>query len=185
MLKLLKRKYNQYKQDQTGAAAAEFVLVFPIMFIMILGVWDVGNGLSAGKRAIAASQIIADLIGRELTVDLNEVEQAALAGEISMEPFSTEGFYVEILSVSYDEDGNIDTDPASFWEYTTDSNPVGDDLYVMALNMSIPDDGLIVVRVTYDYEPLFGETIIGDIKMQETTFIRGRKIDTVLAEWKQ
>lgn len=176
---------KRYADDDSGAAAAEFVLVFPLLFTIILGVWDVGNGLAAGKRAINASQIVADLIGRELTVDIGEVEQAALAGQVAMEPFSLDGYHIEILSVSFDEDGYIDTDPTSYWEYTPDDSPVGEDLYVRMSDMAIPSEGLIAVRVSYDFEPAFAGFVIDTINMQEVTFIRGRKVEAVLAEWKQ
>ncbi len=181
----MSKNFLSYIRDDSGAAAAEFVLVFPVLFSMILGIWDVGNGLAAGKRAISATQIMADLIGRELTVDMAEVEQAVVAGEVAMEPFDTSGFYVEMLSVAFDKDGNIETDPTTYWEYTSDGSPVGADLHERMLEMSLPSDGLIAVRVTYDYKPLFGELILGDIELKETTFIRGRKIEVVKAEWKQ
>ena len=101
-----------------------------------------------------------------------------------MSPFPTEDrFYLEVLSVGFDDEGNIDDDPETTWQKTTDDAPVKQDLYDKIEPLAIPYEGVVAVRVTYDYEPTFGSFIIDRLEMKETAFARGRKTAVIQAEW--
>lgn len=178
----------KYQNDTGGTTFIEFALIFPVIFMLMLGVWDLGHGFWAGQKLITASQTIADLVSRELTITEGEVGQALLAGGIAMQPFDSTKMKVEIISVSYDEDGNIDDNPKNFWQWSTETGQdgdVGEDLYAKMEDISLAYDGMVGVRVSYTHKPLFGTFIYEDFKMEEISFARGRKSPIVRAVWKQ
>jgi Flp pilus assembly protein TadG len=78
MLKLL-RAIKKYRDDDNAIAAVEFTLIFPVLFTMIIGVWGVGNGILVDQKAIAASQIISDLICRNESVTQQQINDAIKA----------------------------------------------------------------------------------------------------------
>ena len=169
-----------WHRDEEGVSAIEFTLIFPVMFIMLLGIWEIGHAMWAGQKAISSSQIVADLIARELRVDTAEVDQAMLAGELAMEPFPVEdNLNIEILSVAFDDQQS----PSEVWQRATDNQDVGNDLINLTEPLAVANEGLIVVRVRYDYEPFFGNTVIDAFQVEELAFIRGRKIGVIQAEW--
>lgn len=184
MIQKTKQTLHAFYNREDGLAFIEFALIFPLLLTMMLGVWDVGHALWVNQKAIAASHTVADLVARQLRVSEDEVTQAMLAGELVMSPFPTEDrFYLEILSVGFDDEGNIDDDPETTWQKTTDDAPVKQDLYDKIEPLAIPYEGVIAVRVTYDYEPTFGSFIIDRLEMKETAFARGRKTAVIQAEW--
>jgi len=170
-----------WRKDNRAIAAIEFALVFPILFLMFIGIWDVGNALLVGQKVIYASQIAADLISREISVSEGEVEEAVIASQLAIAPFpiNDSNFYIEIISVSFDEDEEAEV----VWEYTMDGQPVPDDLVDKAEQLAIANDGLLVVRVRYHHEPMFSDMVIGDINIVEEAYVRGRRVPVVGADW--
>ena len=173
----------RYLAEETGVAVAEFALVFPVMFLMLLGIWDVGHLLWAGQKVITTSQVVADLVGREQVLDQEELDQIMQAAELTMQPFNTSSLYVEILSVGFDSEGDITEEEDLKWEASTDNAPVGADLYDTAEDLSIPYDGLILVRVNYDYSSQLGGRIFDTVNMKEVAFARGRRSSVVVSDF--
>ena len=132
---------KQYFKDTAGTAAAEFVIIFPVMFIMILGIWDLGNGLWVGQKVIKSTHMVADLLARESEVDDDELAQAFEAGRIALQPFPDESMTIEVYSIEFDEDGA--------------ASVVWDDAYNTSANENFIDDvsdlgtdGSLVVKIT-------------------------------------
>lgn len=180
-LSFLKGLCKSWRKDENAASAIEFALVFPLLFTMMLGIWDVGHSLWAGQKAIAASQIIADIIAREISVTEDEVEEAILAGELAMAPFevTSEKFQVLIVSASFDED----EDASVVWKYPIDEDDVDEEVIDKIEALAVANEGILFVRVNYNYDPFFGDMIINAVNIQEESFIRGRRVSVIGNDW--
>ena len=166
----VRRLVRQWIGRDDGVAAAEFALVFPVLFVMMIGVWDIGNALMVNQKVIAASQIVVDLIGRQESVNDNELAQAFQAGTLALSPYDTTSLAIDIVSVEFDEND----DPQITWQET--SSGAGDSSLVdRATGLGTDGGGAVIVEVRYDYEPLFAGTVIGEIEMRERMFSRGRQ----------
>lgn len=157
--------------DEEAVATAEFGLVFPVMFAMMLGIWDLGNGILANQKAIAASEIVVDLIGRQESIDDDELAQAFQAGALAMAPFPTDSLVIDVASIEYDSDD----DPQILWQEDSTGATGDPDLVDKTVGLGVDGDGAIVVQVSYEYDPLFSGLIIGTIEMRERMFSRGRQ----------
>lgn len=160
--------------DTTATAAAEFTLIFPLLMTMLLGVFELSNAISINQRSIAASQIIADLLARNMTVDQAMLDDAIRAGQLAVEPYGLDDMGVDIVSLEFDEND----DPQEVWRYTSNMNENPD-----ALEDAVPlgayGDGAVVVTVQYQYHPYFGSMVIDEFTMQEMSFARGRRSPVV------
>lgn len=168
---------RSWRADVAGAAAAEFVLVFPILMVMLMGVYELSRAISINQRSIAASQIIADLIARNVVVDQDMVDEAIRAGELAMEPYPLEGMGVDIVSVQYDEDD----EPQELWRVTRDMDE-DDEAVDNSTGLGVDGDGTLVVTVEYLYQPVFNTILDDAITMRETTYARGRRTSVVSFE---
>ena len=157
-------------KDEAAIAVAEFALIFPILFTLLISVWEVGSAIWVNQKTIAASQIVADLITRNMTVTQDQVNQAITAGRMAVQPFNTESYGVYILSVAFDEDDN----PIEVWsEVSNMSADIG--LIGKTQGLGNEGEGVVAVMVKYLYQPVLGGLVIGDINMEEVSFARGRR----------
>ncbi len=168
-------KVQRWTTDEEASAAAEFGLVFPLLFLMMLGLWDLGNGIVANQKTLAASQIAADLIGRQLSVNDQELAQAYQAARLALMPFPIDTLVIDVVSVTFDDDGN----PVVRWQEDSAGGGGDPDLSGRTIGLGGPGGGAIAVQTTYTYTPSFAGTIINAIDFSEVSFGRGRKTAVV------
>lgn len=161
--------------DTAATAAVEFVLIFPLLMIMLLGVFEMGNALSINQRSIAASQIIADLLARNVSVNQDIIDEAIRAGELAVEPYDLTDMGVDIVSVEYD----VSNTPQEVWRYTTPNMVENAEALDRSVGLGVNGDGALVVTVEYLYHPYFGSIIRSEFTMREMAFSRGRRTAVV------
>jgi Flp pilus assembly protein TadG len=178
-MKLFKRKNSvaPFMQDQSGLAAVEFAMIFPMMIMLLLGTVELGNGILANQKVIASSQIVADLLARTEEVTDDQLSEAKRAGRMALAPFSTGDIGFDIVSFRFDPDNadaGTEPQPVIVWRDTDNMEAIAD-LEERVMPLALADEGAIVVFVEFPYEPPFGTSIVGHIDMLESTFTRGRK----------
>lgn len=179
---MLKRGINYFKnqfiypwlKSQEGFAATEAALIFPILMLMLLGTFDMGNAILANQKTIRASQVTADLITRARNIDTAGINEAIEAGRLAFEPLPSGSFGVDVVSIRFDDEGDAEI----LWRETRNMVPLADVLTRVS-SMSEPGNGVVVVAVNYDFQPLFSRLISDVILMQEIAFSRGRKSPVV------
>lgn len=174
------RKWLQrWKDNEDGLAATEAAMVFPILLLLMLGTFDIGNGIVASYKTIRASQVTADLIARDSAVDNTMINEAIMAGELAMQPLGTDGYGVDIVSVEFDDNANAQI----LWRETRNMTPNANVLASVA-PLAEAGSGVIVVTVEFEHIATFtgfsmGNFSITDLPMQEMAFARGRKSPVV------
>jgi Flp pilus assembly protein TadG len=165
---------RNYWQDERGTALMEAALLIPSMMALLMGVFDVGNGIIINQRTITASQVAADLVSRDFTVTSAQIDEAVDAAELTFEPYESDEFAIDIVSTEFDEDG----EPVVLWRDTRNMPPNEDAIDSIA-GMGEEGEGMIIVTVRYSYVPFFGQMFLSDFNMQEVAFTRGRRSPTV------
>ena len=162
---------HQWIKREDGIAASEFALVFPVMFIMMLGMIDLGNGLLTNKKVITAAQMAADLVTRELIASDADITDAMTAAQLAIQPLDTTSFGIDIAAIRFLGDN---ADATVIWRDTQNMPPNGN-IEALAEGLGVENEGLIAVTVQYNYEPTFSNTFLNPISMQEVAFMRGRR----------
>lgn len=163
---LAKRWYS----ENDAVAAMEAAFVFPILLVLLLGTFDMGNAILSNQKAIRASQVVADLVTRSRSISSGDLNEAIKAGELAFAPLSSTSYGVDIVSLRFDEDA----DPQIVWRETRNMSPKSDVLDAVEA-LAEADSGVVVVSVQYAFEPVFAGFVINRINMQEIAFARGRK----------
>lgn len=161
---------RRWKKEEDAVAAVEAALVFPLLLTLLLGTFDIGNGILANQKLIRASQVTGDLVTRERTIDTTGVEEAVTGGQLAMETMDSTTYGVDIVSIRFDDNAL----PVIVWRETRNMEP---DPYVLIRVEELAEagSGVVVVITRYDFQPVFSGFIVGDIGMQEIAFTRGRK----------
>lgn len=171
---MLKTVYNfivhTWRKNTDGVAAVEAAMTFPILLTLLLGTFDIGNGILANQKAIRASQITADLVARSSSIDAAGINEAIRAGELALEPLDASSFGVDIVSISFDDEAS----PVIEWRETRNRAPM-ENVFDRVEPLAEAGEGVLVVGITYDFEPVFAGFIVNEIEMEEVAFSRGRK----------
>jgi Flp pilus assembly protein TadG len=157
--------------DCKGLAASEVALMLPLMLTLLLGIVDLGNALIINKKTSTASQVVADLLTRQPVANDADVDDAYAAGRMTLQPYPTGAFGVDIASIRFEGD---DADPVVQWRETFNMDP-NDQVEEMAVGLGTEGEGVLVVTTQYNFEPLFTHTVVGDRLMQEIAVTRPRR----------
>lgn len=167
---------KKWLKSEKAFVAVEASFIFPILFTMLVGINDLGNGILASQKTIRSSQVLADLVTRDRTISMTDVEEAIMAAELALQPLPTgaELFGVDVVSVEFD----MNSQPQIVWRETRNMTPVPDILDDLE-SLAEPNTGIIIAVSRYVYTPWAVGFVIDEIIMQEKAFARGRKSSVV------
>ncbi len=177
MMKRFQNFCRSWLKQEDGIAALEAAYVFPILLTLLLGVFDLGNAILANQKTIRASQIVGDLITRDRIVSSADIDEAILAGGLAIFPFDNSSFGVDIVSIRFEEDDEMDV----VWRETRNMTGISN-LAERTETLAEEGNGVVIVTVEYLFEPLFAGFIVNQVPMQEIAFTRGRRSAVVCRE---
>lgn len=163
--------------DDQATALAEAAMLLPPMLTLMMGIFDLGTGIVLSQKTITSSQIAADLVARDRTVDSAAVEEVIDASQLAFEPYLLHAFGIDIASIQFDNNRN----PVVLWRVTRDMSPNTEAVASVA-GLSNPGEGMIIVTTKYSYTPYFSKFFTGDLDFTEVAFSRGRRSPTVTWE---
>jgi Flp pilus assembly protein TadG len=167
MLKLAR----QIAGDERGSAVVDFAFLLPILMMLFVGVVEVTNVLRLDRKVVAAAQTTADLVTQRREVSNAQLDDFLRAAELIFEPYAASAITVGIAAVRYDADSG---DPEVDWTKNKNGGSVPDAL-TMAAGLGQPGEGVVVVRVTYDYTPVFFDFVLNPMEIEETAILRPRR----------
>lgn len=164
----------RWLRDDSGNAMIEAGLLLPLCVTMLMGVYDIGQGLTTNQKVVGASQIMGDLIARDRSVTMTGLQDIIKAGELALQPYDTAPFGYDIVSVQFDDAG----DPEILWR-VTENTEENDDAVESTKGLGEEGDGLVIVTTSYRFTPFFSDVVLDDIEMKEVAFLHGRRSATV------
>lgn len=165
--------FKRLRADIRGVAAIELTYAMPVLLILMYGVVELGNALLLDRKVTSATQTAADLVAqsREMTdTDINDVFDAM---DRILEPFPSGAAGYVISSVTMSPEGQIGVD----W-----SDGRGSTARTQGAAANIPSglvaegDSVIVAEVTYDFEPIFQNTLISGFTISDAAYLKPRQV---------
>lgn len=161
-------------KNEDGIAMMEAVMLFPPMLTLLLGTFDLGNGIVLSQKTITASQVAADLVSRNRTMDSTNLADIIEGSKLAFEPYGVATYGVDIVSVEFDQNRH----PVILWRETQNMSANHEALESVD-GVFDEGEGLVIVTVVYQYTPQFARIFSGDIALTEVAFTRGRRSSTV------
>jgi Flp pilus assembly protein TadG len=174
------RAIERWRKGESGVAIMEAAIIFPVLFLMLFGVYDVGHAITTNHKMITASNVIADLMTRGQYVNDSEIDQAIEAGRLAMSPYvlNRDDMMVYIASVRFDNNDN----PVVVWDQSFGGIPDDDEAVDRARGLGTSGEGVMVVSLVFDYRPTFGNAVLERFRMREIAYARGRRSSVVERE---
>lgn len=183
LIKVSKRKtlglIKRYKAAQGGVAAIEFVFVAPIMLAMYFGLAEISTAISQDRKISHSTNVAGDLTTQASTITADDMAEIMTATTLIMgiPQSKLADVKIEISSYIREATGNNATllGKASL-NGTFPEAFVASNLDPLILSNS---SGVVVARVSYDYEPLKLSFFDSNITLNETFLLKPRKSATV------
>jgi Flp pilus assembly protein TadG len=164
------------RRGQQGSAAVEFALIAPMMIALFCAIIELTGLLMVERKIISASQSVADLVTQETSVTSQDLDDIVQAGRLIFDPYPTLTLTFNIASIRYNTDTGV---PELVWQRLVGVNPGGSDILTQAAGLGDPGEGVVIVYITYSYDPLLGGIITGTVNLDEMSFSRPRRSPVV------
>lgn len=154
--------------DRQGAAAVEFALIFPMLFVLNIGAAEALQVYQVQRNVAHMAAVMADITAQSRTVtdaDLQDILSASLS---IIHPFPRTSLQQRVTSLSANSTGTVSQDWTAKKDYSG-SAPASVPSGYLGANESV-----IVTDVVYDYKPTFGLFLPETIRFTRHAYSRPR-----------
>jgi Flp pilus assembly protein TadG len=164
MIRLLRRAAT----DQGGAAAIEFVLVFPVLFTLHVAAAEALEVYVAQRNVAHIAAAMADIVAQSRTVTQADLDDVLVASTAMIHPYPVTSLQQRVSSLSANASGTVSPDWTAKKDYLDSSAPTVPAGYLLA------NESAIVTDVIYDYKPTFGLFLPKTIRFTRHAYVRPR-----------
>ena len=154
--------------DQSGAAAIEFALIFPVLFVLHIAAVEALGAYQAQRKISHIAAAMADITAQSRSVSTAELDDILLASVSMIHPFPNADVQQRVSSLSANSAGSVSTDWTVKKAYTVSGGPSVPSGYLSA------NESVIVTDVIYDYKPTFGLFLPATIRFTRHAYVRPR-----------
>ncbi|MCW8915937.1 MAG: pilus assembly protein [Magnetovibrio sp.] len=166
---------NKFFEDCRGVAAMEFALTAPFLALMLLGVAELNNYITAVRKVSAAAYTAADLIAQETDLTSSELSELFQASRLVIHPLDDTDLTLGASSVRYDDTTG---DPSVDWTGSYNGGSVSS-ATTLATGLGSAGESVIIVTASYTYTPIYSLILSGTLTLSETSITRPRYLDYV------
>lgn len=154
--------------DQRGAAALEFALVFPVLFVLNIVAVEALGAYQAQRNVAHIASAMADITAQNRSVTAAELDDILAASVSMIHPFPNVDVQQRVSSLSANGSGSVSTDWTVKKSYSVSGGPSVPPGYLSA------NESVIVTDVVYDYKPTFGLFLPATIRFTRHAYVRPR-----------
>jgi Flp pilus assembly protein TadG len=163
-------------RDRRGVAAIEFAVLLPLLIILYLGTFEVGQGISINLNNNLAARTVTDLASQYVTIANADMSNILGASTTVMAPYPTQPFSVTVSQVTVDASGNATVTWSDSLNGTARS--VGASVTLPA-GMNTPGASLIWGETKYVYTPSLGYVLTGSVTLSSQIFMSPRNAPSI------
>ena len=167
---------GKFGRDESGTAAVEFALIFPVLVFGYLGAIAAFEAYRAQNSVTRASAAVVDLVTRQLVFSEGNRDRVFSVANAIVGDVADGDVVVTVTSVYNPLSDGEDDDYFVDWSYTSGSGAVveDDDITSMDLPSIENGDSLVVVTVEAIYTPRFLSDIFTTMTLNYTSVRRPR-----------
>lgn len=154
--------------NQDGAAAIEFALILPVLFILHMGAAEALEAYEAQRNVAHIASAMADIVAQSRSVSSADLDDVMTASTTMIFPFPNVNVQQRVSSLSANASGTVSTDWTVKKAYTGTDTPSVPSGYLGA------NESVIVTDVIYDYKPTFGMFVPKTIRFTRHAYMRPR-----------
>ena len=165
-------------RDYRGTAAVEMALLSPVLVLLFFGTLEVTQLIRVEAKLTHAAQTIQDIVAGQAQATTASLQIAFNGGQLVMTPFTAANMTAAIASVSF---GSNATPTQVTWQQVENGDPGMSSSFACsaASGMSLSNDSVIVVQVTYSYNPIISYLFGKHFTLSQMAFGRPRNTSVI------
>ena len=176
IMKSVRRRLARLARDERGVSAVEFAMLLPLMVTLYLGGVEVSQGISIDRKVTLTARTVADLVSQSASINnagMNSVLQAATA---VLSPYPTTNAKVTVSVLKIDANSKVTVE----WSDTLNgtARAKGSTVTIPGA-LVVPNTSLVWGEASYNYKPVVGYVLTGNLNLNDQIFIRPRLSDTI------
>jgi len=172
-LRAISFRARKLRRDARGIAVVEFALYMPIILVLLVGEFALGEAIAISRKVSITCHTVVDLITQNAAVTPAQVVTVLNASAQIAAPFSTSKMVIVVGGLSTDKNGNTTVS----W-----SKALPDDSYALIsgatftppANVAQPNTCLIYGYVYYSYAPPVGSNLFSAIPISHAIYMNPR-----------
>jgi Flp pilus assembly protein TadG len=197
---IAKARWRRFIASRRGVAAAEFALIMPVLLILFLSSYDVGNAIIVYMKVRAATYELAAITNQYGTTASNvgQISTTIMgtitsAGSTVLSPYSSTPLTIVLTQIK----ATSNTQAKVSWSYAVNgtayatgttfnlpTNMANDTCGSGNYSGTSPPSGkggcyLILSQVSYSYTPMFGAFMTGTLTLSDSLYVAPRSTTCV------
>jgi Flp pilus assembly protein TadG len=163
-------------RKRSGTASIEFAFALPVLLVMLLGVFEISQGLIVYMKVVDAADIVSDLVAQQKQIRSSDIDNYYVAGQLVMAPSTGSGLGLAVASIIFDPTtGN----PSFAWQVTRGGAPQMGNASIASIGLGSKGDSVIVAQASYTYTSTIGYLLPQGITISSRVFSRPRVVFTI------
>lgn len=191
ILPALSRRLRRFRNDRSGLAAVEFVVILPLMLLLTFAMIEVTDGIAVDRKTDITARALSDLIAAtsrvgstatEVMATDADIRDAFIASTAIMTPYSSAPMEATVSQIKVDSDGNAKVLWSQGWAEgaVTAGRATGSvTLPEKQQKLLTPNSYLIWSEVRYYYSPAVPYLMEAGFLRRHESFSRPRHGDCV------
>jgi Flp pilus assembly protein TadG len=175
------QRLASFAKDRRGISAVEFAMILPLMVTLYLGVIEVSQAVGIDRKVTLTTRTMADLASRVTSINNADMSNLLNASAAVMAPYDKPPYELSRLKIVLSAVA-IDANSVAkiTWSDTLNGTKrsVGSTV-TMPSALVVPNTTLIWSEVYYNYSPVFGYVLTGNINLSDQIYMRPRLSDTI------
>ncbi len=172
----VRQPLRDFAGDKRGVSAVEFAMISPLMLTMYFGAIEVSQGISIDRKVTLTARTVADLVSQSASINnagMNSVLQAATA---VLSPYPTTNAKVTVSVLKIDANSKVTVE----WSDTLNgtARAKGSTVTIPGA-LVVPNTSLVWGEASYDYKPVVGYVLTGNLNLNDQIFMRPRLSETI------
>jgi len=153
--------------DRRAVSAVEFAFVAPVLITMYLGCVEVSDVVAVQRKVSLTAYTLANLTGQVTTISSSGMTNILNAATAILTPYNSSNATLTVSCISFDANKTMTVK----WTAPSGSASVTP---TVDSNLQVANSQLIYAEVTYNYTPIVGYQLTGNITLRDHMFMSPR-----------